>query len=196
MRDGQRMDGRYKKYKGKCSGYGIYQQAKTSYLYIGYNRYQQAHFSNKTVNDDKQNGMDKEAAAKEKIVYTGFIAQDVEKLAKEVSFDFSGVDVPKNETDLYGLRYAEFVVPIVKGMQELSAENDSLKTELTTLKEKVAKMELFLSNQGTGTFQLTGSSLFQNAPNPFRGNTTISYNLPQQYSKAMLIVYDAAHSAR
>ena len=49
---------------------------------------------------------------------TGFIAQEVEAAAKKVGFDFDGVSTPENETDLYGIRYAEFVVPLVKAMQE------------------------------------------------------------------------------
>jgi hypothetical protein len=57
-------------------------------------------------------------AEKEKILYTGFIAQEVEKTARELGYDFSGVDKPQNEHSLYGLRYAEFVVPLVKAMQE------------------------------------------------------------------------------
>ena len=57
---------------------------------------------------------------KEQIVYTGFVAQDVEKIAKSLNYNFSGVDAPKNDKDLYGLRYAEFVVPLVKAVQELS----------------------------------------------------------------------------
>lgn len=64
---------------------------------------------------------------KEKIVYTGFIAQQVETAAKKIGYNFSGVDAPKNDNDLYGLRYAEFVVPLVKAVQELSAENAELK---------------------------------------------------------------------
>ena len=52
------------------------------------------------------------------IVRTGFIAQEVEAAAKKVGFDFDGVSTPENETDLYGIRYAEFVVPLVKAMQE------------------------------------------------------------------------------
>ncbi len=55
---------------------------------------------------------------KSQIVYTGFVAQEVEKAANEVGFNFSGVDAPKNENDFYGLRYAEFVVPLVKAVQE------------------------------------------------------------------------------
>ena len=52
--------------------------------------------------------------AKQQIVYTGFVAQDVEKAAKELNYDFSGVDAAKNDKDLYGLRYSDFVVPLGK----------------------------------------------------------------------------------
>ncbi|MBK6483732.1 MAG: tail fiber domain-containing protein [Chitinophagaceae bacterium] len=65
--------------------------------------------------------------AKGSILETGFLAQDVENAAKELGYDFSGVDVPKNEKDMYGLRYAEFVVPLVKAVQELSQQKDALK---------------------------------------------------------------------
>lgn len=74
---------------------------------------------------------------KEKVLQTGFIAQDVEKIAISIGYDFSGVDAPQNETDLYGLRYAEFVVPLVKAVQELNealrAENDLLTQRLEIL---------------------------------------------------------------
>jgi len=49
---------------------------------------------------------------------TGFIAQEVEQAAETLGFEFSGVDKPKNENDYYGLRYAQFVVPLVKAVQE------------------------------------------------------------------------------
>ncbi len=64
--------------------------------------------------------------AKSKLVYTGFIAQEVEEAAKKAGFDFSGIDAPKNENDVYGLRYAEFVVPLVKSVQEM---NDTIKQQ-------------------------------------------------------------------
>lgn len=55
---------------------------------------------------------------KASILQTGFIAQEVEKAAQEIGYDFSGIDLPKNEKDYYGLRYSEFVVPLVKAVQE------------------------------------------------------------------------------
>jgi hypothetical protein len=61
---------------------------------------------------------EKADAFQNRIVYTGFIAQEVEEAARSVGFTFSGVDAPKNENDYYGLRYAEFTVPLVKAVQE------------------------------------------------------------------------------
>ena len=77
---------------------------------------------------------------KARIVYTGFAAEEVEKAAKELGYQFSGVDAPKNKEDFYGLRYAEFVVPLVKSVQELNAENQELKKELTELRDMVTKL--------------------------------------------------------
>jgi hypothetical protein len=74
----------------------------------------------------------------EKIRHSGFIAQEVEQAAQSIGFDFSGVDPPKNEKDLYGLRYAEFVVPLVKAVQELNDENVELKSELDRLKNEMS----------------------------------------------------------
>ncbi len=61
---------------------------------------------------------DEEYLESSSIVRTGFIAQEVEAAAQKVGFDFDGVSAPENETDLYGIRYAEFVVPLVKAVQE------------------------------------------------------------------------------
>ncbi|MDR1370839.1 MAG: tail fiber domain-containing protein [Dysgonamonadaceae bacterium] len=52
--------------------------------------------------------------AKQQLVQTGFVAQDVEKTAQSIGYDFSGVNV--DESGIYGLRYAEFVVPLVKAV--------------------------------------------------------------------------------
>lgn len=73
---------------------------------------------------------------------TGFLAQEVEAAAKQLGFEFSGVDAPKNEDkDIYGLRYAEFSVPLVKAVQELDAENKLLKQQLALLIQRVNTLE-------------------------------------------------------
>ena len=75
----------------------------------------------------------------ETIRYSGFIAQDVEAAAQSIGYEFSGVDAPQNDKSLYGLRYAEFVVPLVKAMQELAQEVEQLKAENAELKKLIQK---------------------------------------------------------
>ena len=84
---------------------------------------------------DKRSAMEKEA-----IIQTGFIAQDVEKAAQSLGFDFSGVDTPKNKNDHYGLRYAEFVVPLVKAVQELAEINKAQNIIIEDLKTRIEEM--------------------------------------------------------
>jgi hypothetical protein len=54
----------------------------------------------------------------EELRQSGFIAQEVEKAAKEVNYDFNGVIIPKTAKETYGLSYSQFVVPLVKAVQE------------------------------------------------------------------------------
>jgi len=98
---------------------------------------------NEFLGIDKKDINQKSVAEKTKIRQSGFIAQEVEQTAMEVGYDFSGVDAPKNENDYYGLRYAEFVVPLVKGMQEqqqlieqLQQQNNELLKRLEALENK------------------------------------------------------------
>lgn len=125
---------------------------------------------------------------KEEILYSGFVAQEVEKAAESVSFDFSGIDAPKNENDLYGLRYAEFVVPLVKAVQELSARVEYLESELVRSSE--------LQNDGftKANFAHPGSIsiLGQNVPNPFDNSTLIPFQIPTDCHDASMMIVDVA----
>jgi len=60
--------------------------------------------------------------------------------AKSIGFDFSGVDAPKNENDMYGLRYAEFMVPLVKAVQDLNLINQEQQTAIDILKAENAAL--------------------------------------------------------
>jgi hypothetical protein len=148
----------------------------------------------KAKTQDEQN-----MSAKEKIVYTGFVAQEVEKSAKELNYDFSGVDVPKDKSSLYGIRYGDFVVPLVKAVQELSKQNDELKNQNVSLQSQIDELRSMIqqiqannasSVQTKATQPANDVALAQNVPNPFNHSTTISYTLPQSYSSAKIIVTD------
>ncbi len=60
------------------------------------------------------------------IQFSGFLAQDVETAALKVGYDFSGID---KSGEIMGLRYAEFTVPLVKSLQEMSVKVKDLETE-------------------------------------------------------------------
>ncbi len=81
------------------------------------------------------------ALIKSQIVQTGFIAQEVEYTAKNLGFDFSGIDTPKNERDHYGLRYAEFTVPLVKAMQEQQQIINDQQIQIDDLKSRIEALE-------------------------------------------------------
>ena len=76
---------------------------------------------------------------KAKEIQSGFIAQEVEQAAIASKYNFHGVEKPKNENSHYGLRYAEFVVPLVKAMQEqqqiLEAQNNRIENLEIQIKE-------------------------------------------------------------
>ena len=78
---------------------------------------------------NQSNGL--ETKHKTGVVYSGFIAQDVHNTAQELNYDFSGVKIPENEeTDMYGLRYAEFVVPLVQATQELNKKVEEQQNQI------------------------------------------------------------------
>jgi hypothetical protein len=94
----------------------------------------------------------------EKIKFSGFIAQEVEQAALEVGYDFSGVKKPANQNDLYGLSYAEFVVPLVKATQEQQTEIeeikalhqqeiDALKEQNKALQEQIDELKMLIENK-------------------------------------------------
>jgi hypothetical protein len=74
----------------------------------------------------------------EKIKFSGFIAQDVEQAAEAASYDFSGID---KSGDVMGLRYAEFVVPMVKGMQELYTIIQIQQKTIEALNTRIKQLE-------------------------------------------------------
>jgi hypothetical protein len=76
----------------------------------------------------------------EKMRFSGFLAQEVKRTAQEVGYDFSGVDKPDESNGLWGLRYAEFTVPLVKAVQELYEKNLVMQTENQKLQNQVSDL--------------------------------------------------------
>ena len=104
---------------------------------------------------------------KQQIAYSGFIAQEVEQAAMAAGYDFSGVDAPKHEGDFYALRYAEFVVPLVKSVQELDATDSAMQQRMDNLEAQVALLTEQMASRDAALHALQAqvASLIENTPN-------------------------------
>ncbi len=87
----------------------------------------------------------------EKTKYSGFLAQEVEQACKDAGYDFSGYAAPKNQWGFYTLSYEQFVVPLVKAVQEQQVRQSEI-TEtavkqqgiIEELKKKMEEMKIEL----------------------------------------------------
>ena len=122
---------------------------------------------------------------------SGFIAQEVEKVVKEIGYNFNGVHAPIDENDNYSIAYSQFVVPLVKGMQEQQVMIENLIKQIEELKKNQSSIN---DSKATGINQSGGSNnsfkMEQNEPNPFSHETVIKYTIPQDVSNAYMAVYD------
>lgn len=130
---------------------------------------------------------------------TGFVAQDVEQAANEMGYEFSGIQKPATEDGLYAITYSEFVVPLVKAVQELSKKNDDKDEKINNLQKQINDLKAMIlsanANSNTDaeniqTLNLSNALLGQNVPNPFNSNTIIHYTLPEKYTTAQIIITD------
>ena len=117
----------------------------------------------------------------------GFIAQEVETLVKKSGYVFSGVQAPQNEKDHYSIRYSDFVVPLVKAVQELAAQVQQQQNEIAALKTQLAASGS--SNISDQLQPTIGGGLSQNSPNPFNVDTNISMSIPETARGAVLTIY-------
>ena len=171
---------------------------------------------NDTINAKEKNDIEQGIKNKESILYSGFIAQDVEAVANKIGYDFSGIHKPQNDKDPYGLSYSDFVVPLVKAVQELSALNDDKDAKIDTLQKQNETLQkefedlrtLVLSiqqqqqscspcsatiNQSSNQSAVVLTNvnvLAQNIPNPFSHTTSIGYSLNQKFSSAQIVITD------
>lgn len=88
-----------------------------------------------------------------------------------------------------GVMYDDIIPVLVKGIQELSAENDELKSRIEKIESTLSisgdsKQEEELNQQ---TVILSGGAyLQQNVPNPFDGTTAINYYVPDPHAKVQM----------
>lgn len=119
----------------------------------------------------------------------GFLAQDVQKIMPEI------VDSMQNNK-LLGVNYIDLIPVLVEAVKELSIQIDSLNKLL--IDNNVFPDDLFLKSATQNNLPSPASVdkssdkavLYQNTPNPFSKNTSISYNIPFNVQRAMINIYD------
>ncbi|MEK6615392.1 MAG: T9SS type A sorting domain-containing protein, partial [Bacteroidota bacterium] len=121
----------------------------------------------------------------------GFIVQEVEKAAADCGYAFDGIHIPSDTSNgNYSVSYAQFVVPLVKAVQELSKTVDSMSvllsaccsTNVKTINSAVPSTDVELASNA--------AILYQNYPNPFGDGTVIRYFVPDKTSHASIVFYD------
>lgn len=146
--------------------------------------------ADKKVTADLVKAQEVAIVGKEKILYSGFIAQEVETAAAKAGYDFSGLHKPENDKDPYAIDYASFVVPLVKAVQELSTENEELKSRLAKIEQMIGAANSTTGSDALTNIKLSDIALDQNIPNPLVTETTIRYKLPSGIKKAELVIKD------
>ena len=109
----------------------------------------------------------------------GFIAQDVAKIYPEL--------VKYNEqNDVYGVDYVSFIPLLVEALQDQQKQIDELQSCCS--KDNIKNNHYKSSSKDQG-YQ-GDAALYQNTPNPFTDQTTISYFLPENAENAVIYIYD------
>jgi hypothetical protein len=139
----------------------------------------------------------------------GLIAQDVEKLlpdlVKDTKFETKYAKTNATPGDINtsatinfkALNYTELIPIIIKGMQEMSVENQKLKAENDDqqkinqdLQKQIDELKMII-NVRQSTSSISSAYLLQNTPNPFSKNTTIQCYIPSSVKHAQLVIYNA-----
>jgi len=157
----------------------------------------------------------------------GLIAQDVEQVLPEIVnythkpqlFDTSGVMYADSIT-YRTVNYSSLTGILIKGIQEINAENSDLEEKVDSLTDAVSGLQdqintlynmitaccennsqgnnmNYTPSNGTNVINtelkdIESIVLDQNVPNPFAEQTTISFFLPENTGRAQLLFYNAA----
>ena len=134
----------------------------------------------------------------------GIIAQDVQLSYPEL--------VQTDQDGLLSVNYIGFIPILIESVKDLQKQVDNKDTKLANqqtdiddLKQQITDLRAIIAGCCSTKTKLKSNSetdisnnlnttitttLYQNAPNPFKENTSIRIDLPQNVSKALLNIYD------
>jgi len=107
----------------------------------------------------------------------GFISQEIKEIFPDMTTPSMGV---------LTMDYDQIIPITVKAIQEQQLIIEELKGELEELKKELTPNSIL----GDG-YNHKGFILYQNAPNPFKENTVIKYEIKTlEYSSALIVIFD------
>jgi hypothetical protein len=121
--------------------------------------------------------------------HAGFLAQEIQQIAPYA--------VTELKNGKLGIDYNQMIPFLLEGIKELDAKNNTLSDKLNLLQSRFNKLAESLDTSG-GNYKLISNStntsldfvLYQNSPNPFNQETSLSYTLKGTYSSAYIYIFD------
>ena len=79
----------------------------------------------------------------------------MEKIANDLGYSFDGIHIPANAKDHYSLAYTQFIMPLVKSVQEQQQIIEAQDKKIETQAEQIRKMNEKIEALAKAVEQLT-----------------------------------------
>ncbi len=131
---------------------------------------------------------------------SGLIAQELEQVLPEAvkhtmhpaQFDSEGKKI-SDDVSFAAVNYTALIPYIIQTIQEQQNKITSLETLVMDLQKARSYIDKNTTETSKLDVKLSNKSIIlnQNVPNPFAEQTTITYNIDEDFSKAQILFYDA-----
>lgn len=136
---------------------------------------------------DKLDENEKKEEKAEPILHFGLLAQELQGIYPNL--------VVKGQDGNLGINYVELVPVLIRSIQELKDELDSLKAGSNTImtapqRKTTTETSLIDKSSNASGLKHQNPKLYQNTPNPFTERTEIRFTLPDDARNAYIYIFD------
>jgi hypothetical protein len=123
------------------------------------------------------------------VMHAGVLANEIEQVAPYA--------VKEMRTGKKAVDYIQLIPLLIEGVKDLNRQKNDLSDQLAILQARFNKLAESIDTSG-GNYKLVSNKtntaldfvLYQNSPNPFNEETSISYSLKGTYSSASIYIFD------